>query len=199
MVEKNTVITFFIGQALFVPLPPRTPPPRRRGPRWVFYLQQQDYRPLTSLTSSNSFNSNYLITHHFMKHFFLSSLFIVLLLSSCRQGKTEAPQPTQPTETTEQAQPTGITAEMAYEGVNNYCHQEYDWSVAKDNPSIMSVTMGEETDSAYQVVFRSYTGALVYFYVDKASGTTKMVEHVPALNIENEAGTIEISDYLKKG
>lgn len=140
-----------------------------------------------------------LITHHFMKHFFLSSLFIVLLLSSCRQGKTEAPQQTQPTETTEQAQPTGITAEMAYEGVNNYCHQEYDWSVAKDNPSIMSVTMGEETDSAYQVVFRSYTGALVYFYVDKASGTTKMVEHVPALNIENEAGTIEIADYLKKG
>ncbi len=148
-----------------------------------------------------------LITHHFMKHFFLSSLFIVLLLSSCRQGKTEAPQPTQPTEapeqaqpteTTEQAQPTGITAEMAYEGVNNYCHQEYDWSVAKDNPSIMSVTMGEETDSTYQVVFRSYTGALVYFYVDKASGTTKMVEHVPALNIENEAGTIELVDYLRK-
>ncbi len=136
-----------------------------------------------------------LITHHFMKHFFLSSLFIVLLLSSCRQGKTEAPQPS---ETTEQAQPTGITAEMAYEGVNNYCHQEYDWSVAKDNPSIMSVTMGEETDSAYQVVFRSYTGALVYFYVDKASGTTKMVEHVPALNIENEAGTIELVDYLRK-
>ena len=134
-----------------------------------------------------------------MKHFFLSSLFIVLLLSSCRQGKTEAPEAAQPTETTEQAQPTGITAEMAYEGVNNYCHQEYDWSVAKDNPSIMSVTMGEETDSAYQVVFRSYTGALVYFYVDKASGTTKMVEHVPALNIENEAGTIEIADYLKKG
>ncbi len=151
-----------------------------------------------------------------MKHFFLSSLFIVLLLSSCRQGKTEAPQPTQPTETTEQAQPTetteqaqptetteqaqptGITAEMAYEGVNNYCHQEYDWSVAKENPSIMSVTMGEETDSTYQVVFRSYTGALVYFYVDKASGTTKMVEHVPALNIENEAGTIELVDYLRK-
>ena len=140
-----------------------------------------------------------------MKHFFLSSLFIVLLLSSCRQGKTEPTQPTetteqaQPTETTEQAQPTGITAEMAYEGVNNYCHQEYDWSVAKENPSIMSVTMGEETDSAYQVVFRSYTGALVYFYVDKASGTTKMVEHVPALNIENEADTIELVDYLKKG
>ena len=32
-----------------------------------------------------------------------------------------------------------ITAEMAYEGVNNYCHREYDWSVAKDNPSMMYV------------------------------------------------------------
>ena len=30
-----------------------------------------------------------------------------------------------------------ITAEMAYEGVSNYCHSAYDWSIAKDNPSIM--------------------------------------------------------------
>ena len=49
---------------------------------------------------------------------------------------------------------------MAYEGVNNYCHSEYDWSVAKENPSIMCVEMGEETDSAYQVIFRSYTGGV---------------------------------------
>ena len=56
-----------------------------------------------------------------------------------------------------------ITAEMAYEGVCNYCHSTYDWSIAKENPSIMYVQMGEETDSAYQVVFRSYTGALVNF------------------------------------
>ncbi len=25
-----------------------------------------------------------------------------------------------------------ITAEMAYEGVSNYCHSAYDWSVAKE-------------------------------------------------------------------
>lgn len=87
---------------------------------------------------------------------------------------------------------------MAYEGINNYCHSAYDWSMAKDNPDIMSLTMGEETDSAYQVVFRSYTGALVHFYVDKASGTTKIVEKVPSLNVEEEAGTIELYDYLEK-
>ena len=91
-----------------------------------------------------------------------------------------------------------ITEEMAYEGVSNYCHSAYDWSIAEDNPDIMTLEMGEETDSVYQVVFRSYTGALVYFNVDKASGSTKMVEYVPNLDIQNEAGTINLFDYLKK-
>ena len=74
----------------------------------------------------------------------------------------------------------------------------YDWSVAKDNPDIMFVQMGEETDSAYQVVFRSYTGAFVLFYVDKTSGTTRMVEKVPSLNVEEEAGVIDLFDYLEE-
>ena len=89
-----------------------------------------------------------------------------------------------------------ITAEMAFEGVNNYCHKEYDWSEAKDNPDIMYLQMGEETDSTYQVVFRSYTGAFVHFYIDKTNGTTKMVEKVPSLNVEEDAGTINLFDYL---
>jgi len=89
-----------------------------------------------------------------------------------------------------------ITAEMALIGVSNYCHSAYDWSAAEENPSIMYVEMGDETDSAYQVVFRSYTGAFVYFNVDKSSGTTKIEEYVPALNVRSDAGTIEIYDYL---
>ena len=91
-----------------------------------------------------------------------------------------------------------ITAEMAYEGVDNYCHKEYDWSAAEDNPDMMYIQMGEETDSAYQVVFRSYTGAFVNFYVDKTSGTTRMEEYVPNLNVRNDVGTIDIFDYIDK-
>ena len=91
-----------------------------------------------------------------------------------------------------------ITAEMAYQGVSNYCHSTYDWSIAEDNPSVMSIEMGEETDSAYLVVFRSYTGAFVNFYVNKTSGTTRVEEYVPVLDIKSETGTIDLFDYLEQ-
>lgn len=117
-----------------------------------------------------------------MKQFILPFAFTALLLCSCRPN---APK-------------DAITAEMAYAGVSNYCHSAYDWSVAEGDSTIMYVEMGEPTDSTYQVVFRSYTGAFVYFYVDKASGSTRMVECVPSLNVENEAGSINLFDYLDK-
>ena len=118
----------------------------------------------------------------YMKHIVFSFILTVLLFCSCGTNSTKSE----------------ITAEMAYEGVNNYCHSAYDWSVAKDNPEIMYVQMGEETDSAYQVVFHSYTGAFVNFYVDKATGTTRMEEYVPTLDVKEDAGTINLFDYLEK-
>ena len=130
-----------------------------------------------------------------MKYIAFTFFFVALLLCSCNNNKVND---TQSTDVQTEDTLRTITEEMAYEGVNNYCHKEYDWSVAKDNPDIMYVQMGEETDSAYQVVFRSYTGAFVHFYVNKTSGTTKMVEKVPSLNVEEEAGTINLFDYLEK-
>lgn len=124
--------------------------------------------------------------HKFMKSIITSFALIVLLFCSCHRSKTD------------NVQPAAITSDMAYEGVNNYCHSNYDWSIAADNPSMMTVTMGEESTSEFQVIFRSYTGALVYFYVDKASGKTRMVESVPALDVDSVIGTIDLMDYLDK-
>lgn len=144
-----------------------------------------------------------------MKHFYKFILPILIGMSfiSCKDNaKSEMPQqsPTAETETkdtvrtdTTNATKPKITKEMALQGVSNYCHKSYDWSAAKDNPSIMYVEMGEETETEYQVNFRSYTGAFVYFHVDKATGKTRMVEHVPNLNITEEAGSIDLLEYLK--
>ena len=97
-----------------------------------------------------------------------------------------------------QREKSGVTEEMAYEGVSNYCHDTYNWSIAEENPSTMYIAMGEESETEYQVIFRSYTGAFVYFYVDKSDGTVRMTEYVPMLDIENEAGSISLYDYLTK-
>ena len=154
-----------------------------------------------------------------LKYIAFTFAFLVLFLCSCHNNLAGVAQSTDAQ--TEDTLRT-ITADMAYKGIKNYCHSAYDWSVAKDNrrqteghpskledgrgakeedevnPDIMYLTMGEETDSTYQVVFRSYTGAFVHFYVNKASGTTRMVEKVPNLNIEEESGTIDLFDYLEK-
>ena len=111
----------------------------------------------------------------------LLSAVMLLLLAGCREKK-----------------PDRISARMAVEGVSSYCHSEFDWSPAQDNPSIMYVSLADSTDAEYKVVFRSYTGALTYFHVDKETGSTRMVEYVPALNVENEAGTINLREYLKR-
>ena len=112
-------------------------------------------------------------------------LFIVLIVAMCFmiQGCNSKKE-------------NSLTKEMAYEGVNNYCHLTYDWSVAEDNPSIMYVEMVEESATEYLVKFRSYTGAFVYFYVDKSNGNTRIIEFAPNFEDEKETGTININEYL---
>ena len=125
-----------------------------------------------------------------MKKLVCAVLAVVILsaaLAGCGSGKQSDPPAAEPK----------ITAETAYEGVNNYCRSAYDWSVAEEDPSLMYLEMGEESETAYQVIFHSYTGADVVFSVDKTDGTTKMTEYVPALNLENDAGSFSLYEYLK--
>lgn len=130
----------------------------------------------------------------------IAALLVCAMLPGCAP-KTET-QPTESPDTTAEtpaetpAETDGITADMALEGVSNYCHETVDWSIAEDNPEMMYVTLGEESETEYQVIFRSYTGSFRYFYVDKETGTTRVVDYVPSLNIEEDAETIELSDYL---
>ena len=91
---------------------------------------------------------------------------------------------------------TAMTTEISLEVLNNYFHSRYYWSITEKNPDIMYVRMGEESDTAYQVIFRSYTGSFVYFTVDKASGMTTMKEVVPNVDVESDAGEFSLHDYL---
>ena len=127
----------------------------------------------------------------------IAVLAILVLLSGCasKSGPADTPQPS--AEVSADVTARTITKDMAFDGVNNYCQSAYDWSPAETDPSIMYVTPGEETESAFQVIFRSYTGAFVYFLVDKSSGNVSMTERVPGMDIEADAGSFNLFDYLK--
>lgn len=59
-----------------------------------------------------------------MKYIAYTFVFVALFLCSCRNNVAQSSDvQTEDTLST-------ITAVMAYEGVNNYCHSAYDWSVA---------------------------------------------------------------------
>jgi hypothetical protein len=148
-----------------------------------------------------------------MKKILFSMAVMLAIVSSCSKSKTEQPQVSEPVAqdtikpaNAEQAKETKsdslktakITPELAYEGINNYCHKEFDWSPAEENPSIMYVAMGDETETEYKVIFRSYTGSFTYFYVNKKTGKTRIEEFVPALDITQESGTLHLVDYVKR-
>lgn len=120
------------------------------------------------------------------------------VVSTVTPESTAAPESTVPPESTAAPEQT-ITEDMAYEGVNNYCHKMYDWSIAEEVPDIMYVVNWDETETEYVVMFRSYTGAYEYFYVDKASGVTRIVSYEPVQQKETDEGTINIWDYLETG
>ena len=134
---------------------------------------------------------------HKLTFVFMLVFMMGAILTACGTKNDTTNAPFTSGHTSTEVPQNSISIEMAYEGVYNYCHSVYDWSIAENNPDIMYLKMGEENVSEYQVIFRSYTGSFVYFYVDKTSGVTRLIEFVPNLDIQEEVGAINIYDYLK--
>lgn len=132
----------------------------------------------------------------------IAALMLCAALHGCSTEKgsesasTPAPESAGTPEPESTSAPGRIFAYMAYEGVSNYCRAVYGWGTENEGAYNCSLMMGEETEAEYLVIFHSYTDSLVDFYVDKASGLTRVVERVPALGIEEEAGTFDLFDYL---
>lgn len=132
----------------------------------------------------------------------IAAVTVVTILPGCGAKDTPADHSPAPavvstvTPESTAAREQTITEDMAYEGVNNYCRKMYDWSIAEELPEIMYVVRYDETDSEYVVMFRSYTGAHEYFYVDKTTGMTRMTFRDYGLNDEEDGGTMNLWDYL---
>ena len=136
---------------------------------------------------------------------FTAALVLCALLCGCAP-KNEGPDGAEPTEVLNTAAPEpenssapeSVLLYMAYEGVSSYCRSVYGWGTDSEGSENCSLMIGEGTDTEHLLIFHSYTDSLVDFYVDKTTGLTRVVERVPALGIEEEAGTFDLFDYLGK-
>ena len=121
---------------------------------------------------------------------------------------TETPQEPQAAETTEAIETTEtadatapITEEQAAEAIRNYCISE--------NPELAEMVESEDNMAYWDasttdageicVLYRSYTGALIRYYVNPETGDTYVTEQVPGI-IDEEQKTDEIlniKDYIE--
>ncbi len=94
-----------------------------------------------------------------------------------------------------------ITEDQALEAVKEYCHiNNPDLKDIEDDeeyPTYWEVSTNE--DNQIVVLFRSYTGALVRYYVDPTTGETYVTEFVPGITDEEERTdeSFNIKDYMK--
>ncbi len=91
-----------------------------------------------------------------------------------------------------------ITDEKALEAVRNYCiAKNPDLKEAAGSGDVYwEISSGDEKEAV--VLFRSYTAALVRYYIDRATGETYVTEFVPGITPEEERTdeSFNVRDYL---
>ena len=65
--------------------------------------------------------------------FLIMVLVMGVMLHGCGTGDEAADSPNPSEDLITDASKNNITEETAYEGVYNYCHSAYDWSVAEES------------------------------------------------------------------
>ena len=123
------------------------------------------------------------------------ALFMMTMLAGCggSKGASEANDP---------GNDETITDEQALEAIENYCYDK--------NPDLESIINETEYEVKWDVqstdeqeiviLFRSYTGAEVRYYIDRATGDTYVTEFVSGITEEEERTdeTFNVKDYFIK-
>jgi hypothetical protein len=153
------------------------------------------------------------------KRFLVLAFSVALALTGCSAGDgkevgvnkepisaAEAAQAVESKETTaaEEAKPTDdtITQEQALEAVKNYCianNPDLENMLGSDDYTVYFDVSTSEADEII-VLYRSYTGAQIRYYVDKATGEVYVTELVPGIIDEEQRTeeTFNIRDYMDK-
>lgn len=128
-----------------------------------------------------------------MKRIKTSVVVLVLAMMICSCGKNIN------SDIEEVVIPESISDEQAVEAIRNYCctvNSDLESIAAKEYPVYWVIESSD--DSEVVVMFRSYTGAQVRYYIDRVTGTTNITEFVQGITEEEEptGESFDVREYM---
>lgn len=114
------------------------------------------------------------------------------------ESSTEATSSTSET-TVADVQTDVLSEQQAINAIERYCRiKNPDLDTMSQTEYNFYWEIVESTDTYYNVLFRSYTGAQQHFYIDRNSGKVTVSEFVPGITIEETPTdeTFNIYDYV---
>lgn len=132
----------------------------------------------------------------------LIMILAVTMLVGCSEAKDSGTNDIETKEQevkTEVAVTESVSDEQAIEAIRNYCctvNPDLEKIAAEEYPVYWAIESSD--DNEIVVLFRSYTGALVRYYIDRATGITNSTEFVEGITEEEEptGESFDIRDYI---
>lgn len=131
--------------------------------------------------------------------FMLLLCMLTAMLCGCGRKNDGTAEPSAPPEA-ETAAAENLSDEQALSAIRNYCFTMNpslkDIVNAGEYPTYWEISSSDEQETV--VLFRSYTGAQVRYYIDRITGDTCVTEYVPGITPEEQRTeeSFNVRDYL---
>ena len=154
-----------------------------------------------SLLNESLFNEHSMFGGNCMNRKLISMVLmagIMFSLAACNRAPGNYGTTASATSVTSTAAQALLTNEQALNAITNYLYKEYGQDKPSgDAPSYWYIDETQTNDETVVVDWRSYTAAHVYFYIDRATGETYVMESEPGKNEKvKKEEKFNAKDYL---
>ena len=118
------------------------------------------------------------------------------------QETVQTSETTETTEAAEVAETSGkITEEQATQAIHDYCIESFPDLANMEGSDDYTLYWESSTNENGEIVvlYRSYTGAMIRYYINPETGETYVTEQVPGIIDEEQRTeeTLNVKDYIK--
>lgn len=122
----------------------------------------------------------------------VSSLLYADIMNLLRYSQNENNNANQKTEN---SKINKLDEDTALQLVVNYCMTNYNFNPYEEAEALTYITVVDSSKDKCEIIYRSYTAAIVHFNVNLNTGIADSYTEVPAMGIVEENGSVNLMDY----